>query len=196
MNPLHRGRWTTYVRDMGSVTGRTLGLRSDDPVLSWIGSLGLALAAPSCLVVDLVGPFQPGGRSLGDLYVEGPRLDEISPARVGAAVVPGGDLDAGEVEDAVGLLARSWPRLVVRSDGIRWLGATVPYAGLYPGALAPTAKGPAVWQRLRGSGQAPGPGPVLPRIGSATVRLLLDSKRPPSRRWIKSWGRVWAMPWG
>lgn len=180
---------------MGSGRAIVLGLASRDPVLSWIGSMGLALVCGSALVIDLEGEPDGPGRSLRDLLSDGPRLDEISPGRTGVGVMSAGAIESSDLGRALEVLGRSWPALVVRSDRTRWDGATVPYRGLYPGALARRSHLPAVWQRVDRVAPAPGPGPVLPRIGPASVRSLLNLRRPAARRWVQSWRQVWEMPW-
>lgn len=180
---------------MGSGRALTLGLRSEDPVLSWIGAMGLALVAGTSLVVDLVGPAQHGPRTLVDVLDDGPTLTELSPLRTGVAFVSAGHLRGDRLEEALGILGRSWPALVIRSDGRRWDGPTVPYEPLYPGVLRPTEASAAVWQPLLYSSKAPGPGPVLPLIRPVSIRLLLDRKRPVAASWIRAWRGVWEMPW-
>lgn len=180
---------------MGSGRALVLGVDSRDPVLSWIGAMGLALVCGTALVIDLESPSDGGDRSLLALLSDGPRLDEISPARTGVAVMRAGDVEAADLEVALETLGRSWPALVLRTDGVRWDGATVPYRALYPGVLGQSSPIPAVWQPVDIVTQAPGPGPILPHIRPSAVRLLLHLKRPMARKWVRSWRRVWEMPW-
>lgn len=180
---------------MGSGRALTLGLYSEDPVLSWIGSMGLALVAGTALVVDLVGPSHHGERSLSDLSADGPQLRDLSPTRTGVAVISGVDLAPAAVEPVVDILGRSWPALVFRCRPAAYPAATVTYRALYPGVLASNDESPAVWQRLYSWSSPPGPGPVLPRIPALAVHQLLHLRRPIARSWIRSWKPVWEMPW-
>lgn len=175
--------------------GQVIGLYADDPVLSWVGAIGLASVRGSAIVIDLLGPHGRGGRTLEMLLDDGPRLDELSPGRTGIAVVSCHALAAEGLGDAVDELRRSWPALVVRSDGRRWLGSTVPYKLLYPGVLAPTDPSPAVWQACRSFQRPPGPGPVLPPLRPAAVRTMLNMNLPRARSWVAAWRRIWEMPW-
>lgn len=175
--------------------GEVLGLYAADPVLSWVGTIGLAGVAGTALLIDLVGSAVRGDRTLEHLVQDGPRLDELSPGRMGIAVVSGGAMTIDGISGAVESLRRIWPALVIRSDGERWLGSTVPYKMLYPGALAPTDPSPAVWQACRSLQRPPGPGPVLPPLRPASVRSMLNLNLPRTRTWSRSWRRVWEMPW-
>jgi hypothetical protein len=180
---------------VGVGRGRVLGLYADDPVLSWVGTVGLAAVSGSALVIDLVGPSDHGDRSLKEIVDEGPRLVELNPGRAGIAMVSGMDLTTAALSDAVEKLRRSWPALVVRSDGRTWQGSTVPYKLLYPGVLAPTDPRPAVWQACRSLQKPPGPGPILPPLRPTVVRAMLNLRVPRPRRWVDSWQRIWEMPW-
>ncbi len=172
-----------------------LGLDSEDPVLSWIGAMGLALVAGTALVIDFVGPSRHGERSLSELFTDGPRLRDLSPTRTGVAIISGGELTPAEVQSVVGVLERSWPALVLRGERSSRTAATVTYRPLYPGVLAYNDDSPAVWQPLHSWSRPPGPGPVLPRISALAVRQLLHLRRPVARSWIRSWKAVWEMPW-
>lgn len=171
-------------------------MASADPVLSLVGPLGLAASAGTALVVDLLGGLRTGpGRSLADIAVEGPRLDELSPGRSGVALVGAGPLSAGEAESTVYRLASRWPAVVVRPASQGWPGPTVPLRPLFPGLLAPAAEGAAVWQPVGPGVDPPGPGPVLPRLTRATAHRLLHGRLPARSRWVSAWAAVWGLPW-
>jgi len=173
-----------------------LGVFSPDPVLSAIAPLGLAAAAGTCLVIDLGDDLDLSPtRSLAALAAEGPRLDELSPGRGGVAVMGAGRLPIDEAAPVIERLATRWPAVVVRVPGAVWPGRTVPVHPLLPGWAAPSLSAAAVWQRVAGGCAPPGPGPVLPRVRSATVRRLLAGRLPARSRWIRSWGQVWELPW-
>ncbi|MCI0677609.1 MAG: hypothetical protein L0Z63_01005 [Actinobacteria bacterium] len=179
----------------GGETHRVLAVRSVDPLLSLLGSIGLVAARGTGLVVDTGGQLGRGRRSLADLASDGPRLDEVGPGRSGIAVLGSGHLPLVEVESVAGILATRWPGVVVRLCGDGWTGATVPVVPLYPGCLAPEEMGAAVWQRIAGGSQPPGPGPVLPDLRSSLVRRVLGGGHPGRGRWVRAWSRVWEMPW-
>lgn len=173
--------------------GLILGLCSDDPVLRWVGPIGLALSIGTALVVDLVG--QGVGRTLVDVHADGPKLDELSPGRSGVASMPAGPIDSATLDEAVFLLARSWPAVVVRSDGKRWTGASVPYRPIYPGVLRNADTSPAVWQPTMSSSASNLRGPVMPRLSGGSTLAMLEGRRPMAKRWVRSWRRVWELPW-
>lgn len=172
--------------------GQILGLRSDDPVLNSIGPIGLALAAGSALVIDLVGDGGP--RSLADIRDDGPRLDELSPGRTGVAIIGAGPISGAELRQVIESLAPSWPAVVVRSDGSRWDGPTVPYQGVYPGQ-PPKIGSPGVWQVAPGAGSGRFPGVVMPDLRRRLVVALLKGEVPAKSRWVSAWRRVWELPW-
>lgn len=176
-----------------------LGVTSDDPVLSAIAPVGLAASAGTALIIDLVaGETGTGhGRTLRDIADDGPRLSELSPGRQGVAMVRGGGLKTSEMLEVVETLSGRWPAVVVRVGGESWPFPTVPVVPLFPGVLAPVVVRPGgVWQPVRGSGEPPGPGPVLPRLGPLVVRRLLGGHLPRRSRWVSAWRQVWEMPWG
>lgn len=171
-----------------------IAVRSEDPVLNWLGATGLAHSAGTALIVDFVGAKTR--RTLGDIVEEGPSLDEINPGRAGVARIAAGLVDRSAAKSAVDRLSDSWPAVVVALDGDGWDGAVVPYRGLYPGLLAPDTGRVAVWQSLGVGGSAGrARGPVLPPLAAREVRAMLAGRRPRSRRWVDSWSRVWDMPW-
>jgi hypothetical protein len=92
-------------------------------------------------------------------------------------------------------LAAGWPAVVIRAIGDDWPGPVVPVHVLYPGWLAPTTRHAAVWQRLASGPPAPGPGPVLPRLGWRLARRVLGGGRPGEGRWVRAWRQVWDLPW-
>lgn len=173
-----------------------LGVESPDPVLSLFGALGLGASAGTALVVDMSGGWGVvTDRTLADLLEDGPALHELSPARSGVAVISAGPVDAVAGLSLIERLAANWPAVVVRCSADSWPGPTVPVRPLLPGLLSPTEVIPAVWQTVAGGVRAPGPGPVLPRLGPHSARNLLAGRLPTRGRWLRVWERVWGMPW-
>jgi hypothetical protein len=172
-----------------------LGIRSSDPVVSLVGSLGLGAAAGTALVIDFADQAAPGGRTLAHLLEEGPRLDELSPGRPGVAVIRAGGVDVHDTEQVIERLSRHWPALVLRSSPTETSWPVVPVVPLYPGWLAPIDSGPSVWQSLGPLSRPPGPGPVLPPLRTAQVRWVLGGGLPSKGRWLSVWERVWELPW-
>lgn len=181
---------------VGKGSPGVLGVYSSDPVLSVAAPLGLAASAGTCLMVDLQGDLQiPQARTLEDVAVDGPRLDELSPGRPGVAVMTVGRLGLAEAEQLIGEIAKRWPAVVVRTPPHGWASRVVPVIPLLPGWAAPLPSGAAVWQSVAAGSSAPGPGPILPRLRSSTVRMLLTGRLPARSRWIRSWSQVWGLPW-
>lgn len=172
-----------------------LGVWSPDPILSTVAPIGLAAAAGTALIVDLVSTGR-GARTLADLVVEGPILDELSPGRRGIALLPGGKVDLDQGVELIDRLGDHWPAVVVRTSGPGLQFPSVPVIPLFPGRLSIVQVPPAgVWQPVSGGSEPPGPGPVLPRLRSGLVRRMLAGQLPHRSRWIDSWRRIWEMPW-
>lgn len=181
---------------MGRERFRVLGVRSADPVMSVVGPMGLAAAAGTALLVDLGDQLGSGkARTLADLSGDGPRLDELSPGRTGVAVVRAGASEVIRCAELIDRLATRWPAVVVRTVDGSWPGPVVPVRPLYPGWLAPNTVEPSVWQAMSWSSRPPGPGPVLPMLRAPEVRRMLQGGMPIKGRWLKTWERVWEMPW-
>jgi hypothetical protein len=170
-----------------------LGIKSNDPVLDVIGPIGLGMSVGSALIVDLVSDY--GGRTLADIRQDGPRLEELSPGRPGVARIGAGPVSGADLDEVIETLAMSWPALIVRSDGARWKGPTIPYHALYPGVLATDQTAPAVWQVVPGAKPGRLLGVVMPLIGRRATVAMLQGRTPGSRRWIGSWRPVWKLPW-
>jgi hypothetical protein len=186
----------SYVRGMGRERGRVLAVVAEDPVMSVLAPVALAAAAGTALLMDMGDVLGAAGRrTLADMAAEGPTGRETMPDRKGVAVVRGGGLGTAEAADLLERLSFGWPAVVVRVTGGDWPGARVPVVPLYPGVLAPRMGGPCVWQRVRGGPDAPGPGPVMPPVGTANVRRVLAGGLPLPGRWLRSWGVVWGLPW-
>jgi hypothetical protein len=153
----------------------------------------------TALIVDLVANATVAGfgRTVRDIAVDGPRLSELSPGRRGVAVVRGGGLEAAELLGVVDTLSGRWPAVVVRVGAGEWPFPTVPVVPLFPGVLTPVSLRPGgVWQPVRGGAEPPGPGPVLPRLGSLQIRRILAGHLPRRSRWVTAWKQIWEMPWG
>lgn len=181
---------------MGNGRGAILALDCVDPVLSIVGSVAMASAVGTALVVDLAdGPRAPDLRTLGDLYEDGPTLSELSPGRTGVAVISSAGLSAERVVSVVADLAGSWPAVVVRRGPQEIPWPTVPLVPLYPGLLTVSANRPSVWQPTGGRSDPPGPGPVLPPLRRGVVRQVLGGRLPAGSRWVRAWDKVWDMPW-
>jgi len=182
----------------GDETTRVVGVRTfGDELLAAIAPLGLALAAGSALVVDLDpdGPAYPGERTVAELAEEGPRRTELDPGRSGVATLRNGGAETLAAIEVVGTLAESWPAIVVRVGSEPVPFPVIPVRPLWPGFLAYAGQSPSVWQAVPGGAEAPGPGPVLPPPGRATVTALLSGRRPPRSRWVRAWTEVWELPW-
>lgn len=172
---------------------RALGVESPDPVLELFAALGLAAAVGTALVVDFGRRQITTRRTLADLVLEGPTLDELSPARAGVALLAAGAVESGPGLEMIAKLAGRWPAVVVKSSPAGL--PTVPVRSLLPGLLAELESLPAVWQSTPLGPRPPGPGPVLPPIGSRMARGLLLGRAPRQGRWLRVWSRVWEMPW-
>jgi hypothetical protein len=179
----------------GRERSRVLAVRCADPILSVIAPVALGSTRGTALIIDLGDQMGMGPRTLADLARDGPRLDELSPGRSGVAVLRSGRLPPAEVAVMAQQLAVGWPAVVIRAISDDWPGPIVPVHVLYPGWLAPTTRQAAVWQRLASGPQAPGPGPVLPTLGSRLVRRVLGGGRPGEGRWVRAWRQVWDLPW-
>lgn len=174
-----------------------LGVWSPDPVLSTVAPIGLAAAAGTALIVDLVTHTPATGRTLADLISDGPKLVELSPGRPGIAFLPGGNADAAAGYEMVRQLAGHWPAVVIRAPHAEIPFATVPVIPLYPGRLAPrTEAALGVWQPVGAASEPPGgPGPVLPRLRGGAVRRMLSGHLPRKSKWVAAWRPIWEMPW-
>ena len=169
----------------------------EDGTLGAIAPLALACAAGTALVIDLDphGPRYPG-RSLAEIVGDGPTRRELEPQRRGVALLPNGGIDPAEASTVVEALIAGWPDVVLRlpANDHDALGIpTVVVVPLSPLVVPPTR--PAVYQRSLWRMDPPGPGIVLPRPAAATVRALARGGEPGPSRWIRSWARVWELPW-
>lgn len=182
---------------VGKGRHRVLALTSPDPVLSLVGSIGLAASAGTALVVDLADVRADSGRrTIHDMATDGPTLTEMSPGRQGVAMIRGGGVDLASADRIVEELAVRWPAVVVRRPAGASRYPTVPAIPLYPGRLLPAPDvSHCVWQPVGGGSDAPAPGLVLPRLRPGTMRRLLAGQLPKRSRWVGAWQRVWEMPW-
>ncbi|HUG31341.1 MAG TPA: hypothetical protein VMM14_00495 [Acidimicrobiia bacterium] len=175
-----------------------LGVRSPDPILSTVAPIGLAAAAGTALVVDLVSTASDDGRTLADLVTDGPSISELSPGRTGVALLAGGRVDLEDAAELIARLGRHWPALVIRlpQSATELPFPSVPVVPLFPGRLSPVRLPPSgVWQPVGTGADPPGPGPVLPRLSAGLVNRILSGRLPRRSRWIESWRRVWELPW-
>lgn len=182
----------------GDAPSRVVAVRTfGDELLAAIAPLGLALAAGTALVVDLDidGPPYPGERTVAELVAEGPRRVELAPERVGVAALRNGGIEAVDALGVVGKLSEAWPAVVIRVGAEPVPFPVIPVRPLWPGFLAPTGERAAVWQKVMTESDPPGPGPVLPPPGRATVSALMAGRRPLHSRWIRAWSEVWGLPW-
>lgn len=186
-----------YVRNMvGQGRHPILAVRSIDPVLSLVSTIGLAGSVGTGLVIDMLAPSGGEGRTLRDLMADGPSLEELSPGRHGVGLLRGGGVDVNEVSGVVEALARRWPAVVVRVDQPAEFCPTVPVIPLYPGPFLVSDAAIGVWQPVVGGSSPAGPGPVLPRLRPTVLRRLLAGSMPRRSRWVAAWRPVWEMPWG
>lgn len=173
-----------------------LAVRSPDPVLSLVGAVGLAAAAGTGLVIDLLTDRAGDRRTLRELATDGPSLAELSPSRRGVALLRGGGVDEQSGLDIIGRLAERWPAVAVRVDLSELPFPIVPAIPLYPsGLLPPPTETHCVWQPVGVGSNPPGPGPVLPRLRPSTLRQMLSLQIPRRSRWVDAWAPVWEMPW-
>lgn len=182
---------------MGRERGRVLAVAATDPVMSVVAPVALAASAGTALVVDMGETLgRAGARTLEDIAADGPTRAEAVPGRKGVAVIRSGRLRTEDAVELVGRLALAWPAVVIRTGPGVWRGPVVPVEPLFPGLLCPRGSHPAVWQRVRGGpSSAPGPGPVLPPAGAANIRRILAGGMPLPGRWLRSWRRIWGLPW-
>lgn len=174
-------------------------MKCDDPILSAVAPIGLAAAAGTALIVDLVedGRRDRSSRTLQDVMADGPSLAELSPGHGGVALIRGGRLDPADAVDAIQMLAGRWPAVVVRSSGGAWPFPEVPVVALFPGVISPppSTYHTGVWQPVRGGPKPPGPGPVLPLLSPRLTRSMLLARKPRMNGWVRAWRKVWEMPW-
>lgn len=177
---------------------RVVGVRTHgDDMLGAVAPIGLALAARAALVVDLDpdGPRYPSERTLAEMVEEGPRRSEMSPDGPGVAILRNGGVDLLASVEMILRLAGTWPAVVVRVGSQQVPFPVIPVRPLWPGFLAPAGERASVWQTVPGGSDPPGPGPVLPPPGRATLTAVLAGRRPLRSRWVRAWGEVWELPW-
>jgi hypothetical protein len=166
-----------------------------DAALDIILPLGLAVAAGTCLVVDLdpAGPAIGSGPTLADLAADGPERRHLEPRVREAGFLANGGIEPGAAADVVGALVERWPAVVLRCDSraARPDGA-IGVAPLLPEPHLRLLRAPAIYQRCGMSPRTPPDGVVLPRIPRRTAAQLLAGRRPPrSSRWIRSLVPIW-----
>ena len=169
-----------------------------DGVLSIVAPLALAAVVDTALVVDLDpdGPPYPGAGSLAQLVENGPRLSDLKPAAEGTAVLRNGGIHAEDASEVLAALVAGWPNVVFRVSVQLERTPAVPVIPLLPGGHTRRWHRPAVYQQMGWHEKAPGPGVTLPTPPRATIRSLLEGKRPVRSRWLAGWRQVWGMQWG
>lgn len=161
-------------------------------------ALGVAAGGPA-LVIDLdpVGVRSSGDGSLARLVAEGPRREDLVPAqRRGVAILRNGGIEEDDAAEVIDALVAGWPNVVLRAAPCRrptGRGVVVPVLPLGPGTLRDDT--PAVYQRGPWPVDRSLEGVVLPRPRAATIRSLLEGRRPTPCRWLRTWRRVWSYPW-
>jgi hypothetical protein len=166
-----------------------------DAALDIILPLGLAVAAGTCLVVDLDphGPEIGSGPTLADLTRNGPERRHLEPRTGGAGFLANGGIDPVDAADVVSALVQRWPAVVLRCDArsARPKGA-IGVVPLLPEPHLRLLRAPAIYQRCGMSPRTAPDGVVLPRIRRRTAAQLLAGRRPPrSDRWIRSLTPIW-----
>lgn len=181
---------------MLQLPANALAVTSADPVLHLISPLGLAASAATALVVDL-DPNAAGyrGPSLANLAGDGVRPEHLRPVRNGVAVLANGGISLDEAQGLVEILMTGWPAVVLRVPDPEMLRPTVPVLGLLPEPLGEASRTPAAYQQTRPRRPVPGPGMVLPPLGSAKVEALIGGRVGLRWRWIRAWRKAWELPW-
>lgn len=169
----------------------------EDAMLGAIVPLGLAVAAPgAALLIDLDsgGPAFFGSESLAGLVSEGPRRQDLSPARSGVAVLRNGGIDHRDAAEVVAHLIAGWPYVVLRlaTPPAEVAVTTVRVTPLLPPGLMVATDGRVVYQDAGWRVAAPGPGVVLPVPRRATWAALSRGQRPVADRWLRTLREVWA----
>ena len=173
----------------------------EDGVLGALAPLGLAASQPTALVVDLDpdGPPYPGSSSLAALVESSPRRADLVPSRRGLAVLRNGGITFGDAREVVEALIAGWPAVAIRLPPAPEPPSTpapvVPVRPLLPGPMFEADGRPAVYQRAGWRVSRPGPGPLLPKPTPLSWGALLRGQMPVRDRWIRTWDRVWRMPW-
>lgn len=166
-----------------------------DAALDAVVPLGLAVAARTCLVIDLDpdGPAMGTGPSLADLVRDGAERRHLEPQGRGPAFLSNGGVEAADAVDVVAAVVDRWPAVVLRcpAKDARPDGA-VALLPLLPEPFLRVASPPAAYQRCGFSPTATPPGLVLPRPRRRTLEALLGGRRPPRvDPWIRAVGRLW-----
>ncbi len=168
----------------------------EDELLGAVAPIALAAAADTALVVDIdpAGPAYPGELTLARLVAEGPRRDDLRPMRRGVAIVGNGGIPADASAGVVAALVEGWPAVVVRlpAGEAPDREQVVPVLPLTPLTVD---RGPAVYQRGPWAAPQRLDGVVLPRPRAATIRSLLEGRRPGPSRWMRAWRSVWSVAW-
>ena len=170
-------------------------------LLGAVAPLGLALAASNALVIDLdpFGPGYPGPNSLAGLTAESPSRADLA-SRSGVGILRNGGIDARSAARVIEALIKTNESVVLRlpsgplSDALGH--SVVPVRQLLPGGWFHRFDGPAVYQATPVWESMPGPGVRLPIPSPATIRALLNGRRPGARdKWVAAWRSVWRFEW-
>ena len=166
-----------------------------DLALGTLVPLGLAVAAGTCLVIDLDhdGPALGTHPTLADLVHHGAERRHLEPSGPGPAYLANGGVEADEAADIVSAMVERWPNAVLRCPGRapRPTGAMA-VLPLLPEPHLRVAEPPAVYQRIGISPRSAPTGPTLPPIPRRTAEALLSGRRPVRPdRWIRSVAGLW-----
>lgn len=168
-----------------------------DLVLSLAIPLGLAARRRTAIVIDLdpSGPPLPGDGDLASLVERGPTESDLSPSRVGVAVLGNGGIDVSHAGEVVAAIAHRWPNVVLRCAPHEPPGrGAVTVVPVLPEPFAIVAQGKVAYQRTSLGGD-PEPGAiVLPVPRPVVICSLMAGRIPPMKdRWMRALDAVWSL---
>ena len=168
---------------------------SNDGVLGVVAPIGMAAAAGTCLVVDLVNRGSRDGVSLASLTSEGPQRSHLQPSRRGVSFLHNGGVGFQAAGGVLNALFESWPNVLVavpdRSVVVPNV-RTVVVEAILAGPFVPPVNPDAVLQPV-GLGGRPREhrGHVLSPLRPKTVRSILSGTVDRRSAWVRSWTPVW-----